>query len=321
MAAACCAHLLSQAGLLASWQKIERSRVPVLLLSGSAMTLLGDIFGPLPALAASHRIRRRVVRWGSTPDPVEAEHAAVVVSETFLLDAIAENLGFDASETGDWSILTSPPLPEVAQEEVFGNRMAAAVPVEFANEEDADACWTESVEGGWLFLMPNSARGGYLLAVGGTPEQLLASSVLIAARITLTEGPVRTFPTHPRMHWPLAGSGWLACGSAAMSFDPICGDGTAQAVREAILASAVVRAIATGADPEPLLAHYRGRLAAGMARHLLLCAEFYRSGGDSSWWSAAYRWTTEGAQRCSERVEHGAGFRYRMQGFELQPVA
>ena len=31
------------------------------------------------------------------------------------------------------------------------------------------------------------------------------------------------------------GSGWLACGTAAMGFDPICGDGTGYAVREGIL--------------------------------------------------------------------------------------
>ncbi len=33
-----------------------------------------------------------------------------------------------------------------------------------------------------------------------------------------------------------------------MAFDPICGDGTAHAIREAILAAAVIRALARG-DP------------------------------------------------------------------------
>ena len=43
---------------------------------------------------------------------------------------------------------------------------------------DPDACWIESLENGWLFLVP-----GWLLAVGATAEALLGSSRVIAAEI------------------------------------------------------------------------------------------------------------------------------------------
>jgi len=46
----------------------------------------------------------------------------------------------------------------------------------------------------------------------------------------------------------LRGPDWLACGTAAVAFDPICGDGTAQAMREAILGCAVITAIGEGGD-------------------------------------------------------------------------
>jgi flavin-dependent dehydrogenase len=75
------------------------------------------------------------------------------------------------------------------------------------------------------------------------------------------DGAEPEFSASPRIPAPLCGPGWLACGSAAMGFDPICGDGTAHAVREAILALAVIR----GGD-HGMPAHYEARLtAAGTA--------------------------------------------------------
>ena len=79
-----------------------------------------------------------------------------------------------------------------------------------------------------------------------------------------------------RTHFsPLGANSWLACGTAAMAFDPICGDGTAHAIREAILAAAVIRALANGGPADELLAHYEARLTAGFHRHLTLCRQFY----------------------------------------------
>jgi hypothetical protein len=51
-----------------------------------------------------------------------------------------------------------------------------------------------------------------------------------------------------------------------MAFDPIYGDGTAHAVREAILAAAVVRAISAGGDAAEPLRHYEARLMLGFQR-------------------------------------------------------
>ena len=326
IAAACCAHLLAEAGIPASWERIDRPRLPVIMLSGAALTLMGEVFGPIEGFAGVHRIRRRVVAWGPESTPVRMEHAAVVVSEQFLLDAIGEKLSPVKDHYGamkaasDWAILTATPLPPETKEHHFGYRRAAAVSVTLRDRADSTACWVESVKAGWLFLIPTSSKSGYLLAVGDGVEDLLATSKLIAMRIEQLGEPAGEFPAHPRLHWPLGGPGWLACGSAAMAFDPLCGDGTAQAIREAILAAAVIQSIAKGDDPGPLLSHYQARLAAGLSRHLVLCEEFYRTGFGGAWWGREWRSMQQGAEWCATKVGDTAGFRFQLNGFQLHPV-
>src|SRR5581483_3691871 len=125
------------------------------------------------------------------------------------------------------------------------------------------------------------------------------------------------FPASPRMADPLGEPGWLACGSAAMAFDPICGDGTGNAVREAILAAAVIRAAARGESEERLLAHYRARLIAAFRRHLELSLAFYRAGDGGAWWDGEIGAMERGIAWCREREGR---FWYRLNGFELERI-
>lgn len=321
IAAAGCAHLLREAGLPVVWEKVDRPRLPAILLSGTALSLLGDVFGPLEELGGLHRIRRRVVAWGKS-NPVTVPHAAVVVSEKVLLDTIPARANVvELPARASWEILTSPALPPSSTEHHFGQRQASAVAVVLRDRADSSACWVESVEGGWLFLIPNAPKSGYLLAVGGEPESLLMESRLVSMRIEQLGPAAGTFPAHPRLRWPLCGPGWLACGSAAMAFDPLCGDGTAQAMREAILASAVIQAIAKGEDEGQVLAHYQARMAAGLSRHLLLCEEFYRTGATGHWWKTEWQRTRTGAEWCAKQVGELERFRYQLNGFALSPVS
>lgn len=105
-----------------------------------------------------------------------------------------------------------------------------------------------------------------------------------------------------------------------MAFDPICGDGTAHAIREAILASAVIRAVAEGGDARGLLAHYQARLTAAFERHLTLCRQFYLSGGDSRLWRSELEAIDQGIQWCHAALANHPGFRYQLRGFELEAV-
>jgi hypothetical protein len=274
------------------------------MLSAAAQHLISDIFqrddlfGDLPV------IRKRVVAWGAAP--VTLEHSAVVVSEEVLLDRLGTVSG-DAQ--ADWTICAGPPLPAATVEHRFGSRVASVVKVEMKG--DADACWIESLEDGWLFL-----NSGWLLAVGASAEALVERSELVQQQIAWLGSDRGEFPASPRIVAPLGGEGWISCGTAAMAFDPLCGDGTAHAVREAILACAVIRAADDAGDFDGLLAHYEGRLTAGFQRHLAQCRQFYSSGGGGAWWKSETQSVDEGLAWCAERSE--AAFRYRLEGLELK---
>ena len=125
------------------------------------------------------------------------------------------------------------------------------------------------------------------------------------------------FPVAPRIASRMCGPCWLACGSAALGFDPLCGDGTAHAVREAILASAVIRAGEAGEPVEPLLSHYEARLTMGFQRHLSLCREYYATGGAGAWWGEQREELERGLKWCAARLAGGALFRYQLKDFNL----
>jgi flavin-dependent dehydrogenase len=143
---------------------------------------------------------------------------------------------------------------------------------------------------------------------------------MIAHQITGIGSGSSEFPAYARIASPLCAPGWLACGTAAMAFDPICGDGTAHAIREAILASAVIRAIAKDGDLDDLLLHYEARLTAGFRRHLMLCRQFYLSGGTGTLWRAELDAIDRGIQWCDAKLGAHASFRYQLRGFELEAV-
>lgn len=102
-----------------------------------------------------------------------------------------------------------------------------------------------------------------------------------------------------------------------MAFDPICGDGTAQAIREAILASAVIRAITNGGDRSSLLSHYETLLTGAIRRHLARCTEFYRTGGSGPWWQTELSSLADGYRWCSLKLANAGEPRYQLRGFEL----
>ena len=105
-----------------------------------------------------------------------------------------------------------------------------------------------------------------------------------------------------------------------MAFDPICGDGTSHAVREAILAAAVIQAAANGEDPEELRSHYETRMLAGFGRHLVLCSQFYKTGHPGLWWQRELKSLEEGMAWCGQQIGNRRDFRYQLNGFELQPT-
>jgi flavin-dependent dehydrogenase len=319
VAACCCAYLLRQAGAKVAVSRRDRPRVPAILLSESAVRLIEGVFGEL-SFGEPHRIRRRMVAWGPDAQAIAVDHSAWVVSEQSLLAALWSRVDVDEEGEADWTIFTSRPLPAGASDQRFGSRTASVVQVRLAEGTDASSCWIESLDQGWLFLIPNAARSALVLGVGDSAGSLLRQSRIIAGEIAEQGEPAGEFPAHPRILSSLCGDQWLACGTAAMAFDPLCGDGTSHAIREAILAAAIIQAAAGGENPEELRSHYETRLLAGFGRHLALCSQFYRTGNRGPWWDQELTSLDEGMAWCRERLGNRRGFQYQLNGFELQPT-
>ncbi|HEY7389029.1 MAG TPA: hypothetical protein VH640_11015, partial [Bryobacteraceae bacterium] len=314
IAAACCRRLLSRQGFRIVGETVERPNLPVIMLRDTTQKLLADVVGRNDLFSGHHQIRRRAVLWGESATPVFVPHSAVVVSEAELLDSIHEDSPPAEGEV-DWRIFAGHSLSGSPREEHdFGCRVAAAAPVRLKTEASSDACWIESQEEGWLFLLPTGPETGWLLCVGGGPENMLADSRLVASQIAeadLAAGqfPSRQFPSHPRAIEPLAGADWLACGSAALGFDPLCGEGAGNATREAILAAAVIRAASEGEDVQQLASHYSARLTAGFRKHLEICREYYASGHRGPWWNRQVADLDRGLDWCSRQLSTFPGFR------------
>ena len=322
IAALTCGHLLQSAGFGVSIERAPRAYLPALMVSASSQALFRDVLELRDAFSSLPRIQKRVVKWGPQPEPVALPHSAVIASEQFLLEMVAKLFRANASspEAADWTIISSRPLPESVIEHGFGSQVATVTLVELEKGSDSTACWIESLEDGWLFLMPDAPASGWLISVGGPLNAHLNSSRLIAGQIRGLGAGTREFPSYPRITWPLCGPHWLACGTAALAFDPLCGDGTGHAIREAILASAVVRAAARGTNVNGLRAHYQARLVAGFKRHLAVCLEFYQSGGVGPWWDSIVESLNKGLRWCDHQLSNAGEFRYRLSGLELEEI-
>jgi hypothetical protein len=299
------------------------------MLSEPALALLRGVFGRDILFAGRPRVTRRVVSWGAR-EPMAVAHEGIVLSDAMIrselqtatADSVAEDLartdGHAGTPGASFTIHAEDPLP-CGEKMIFGEREAVAVAVALHGDTLREECRVEALDHGWLFLLPADAGRGWLMAFGAMPGELLSSSRLIAPFISLAGEVSAPFLTAPRMAVPLAGGDWLACGTAALGFDPICGDGTAQAVREAVLAAAVVKAIAQGGDRESLITHYSSMLLAGMRRHLQLCAEFYRTGGEGEWWRLQAESILAGYHACTRMLGMMPEPRYVLRGFALEP--
>jgi len=254
--------------------------------------------------------------WGTDADPRTLAHSAVIVVEQDCLDRLWRAIP-QTSGTAEWTIIAqgaaatgSGSTPGLS----FGSRhafLAEAALLPIARE----ACWIESFEHGWLFLIAGADSTGLLIAVGARPEDLLKSSRSLAHQVSSIREVQAEVPAYPRITSPLFGDGWLACGTAAMMLDPLCGDGSGHAVREAILATAVLRG---GATPD-LLEHYQARLRLAFERHLTLCRSYYVSGCSGPWWEREIALLDEGLEWT--RAHAIAKWRYRLDELDLVPLS
>ena len=291
VSAACCAHLLREAGIpLDLTPPSSRSRGAV-LLSRQTLELLRELFdlAPLFSSGAAHPIFRRKVLWGDTA-VTEVAHTAIAVREAELLRVLwsarpkrPEAHASSPDPPAFRLYCAAPPIGVAMQS--FGSTFAQGSWARLNSLADPHACLIESTALGWLFLLPLSATEASLLTVGSDQDSMLSASRLVAHAIAGVPEPAAVFPTSPRVLLPPGGEGWLACGTAAIGFDPLCGEGVGHAVREAYFVAAMIRAQRSGTTFQSLLEDYSVRLTHGMLRHLDICRTYYQGGGTGKFWS------------------------------------
>jgi len=321
IAARCCAALLceQQARILPA--ETSRPRLPAVLISDGTQALLREIFQNEKLFEGLPKIRKRVVAWNGA----KAEtfpHSAVIVGEQAIgerLQAPVPASTSDRPDEAEWNIFTSKGSDELAPVRRFGSRLASVVEVMLRESAKKDACWAESVDSGWLFLIATGNGTGSLICTGGEPASLLQGSRLVCEQIeTLNGGPrAAQFAAYPRTLAKLHGRGWIACGTAAMSFDPLSGEGTGAAVRQAILAAATVRAVLRGDDADGVLAELSLRLRLGFLRHLEMCRTFYQVKSNDSFWSRELAMLDDGISWVRKEIGEQPAPRYKLVDFDL----
>jgi len=324
LAARCCLQLLQGQGYSASQGAETPSRRALsILVSQSTQTLLVDVFKSQDLFVGLPRIRQRVVAWASR-EAATLPHEAVVISESALLDRLSSRLGAARSTEPEthsgWTILTSQSadVPTLGAARNFGVRTARVHPVDLAPTAEPETCWVESTPQGWLFLLTMGPGAGSLLSVGGPATELLEKSRLIAGKIQHLDPVAAEIPAYPRILDEPCAPGWVACGSAAVAFDPLCGEGAGNATREAILACAAVIAILAGESTPDVLNEYAMRLRLGFLRHLENCREFYTQDSPTDFWREELQQIDRGLAWIRTQLTTAGPPKFRLTDFTLE---
>jgi hypothetical protein len=207
----------------------------------------------------------------------------------------------------------------------FGSRVTLSAEVNLSPRADPSACLIDSRPAGWVFLAPLSDRHAFVQATFPLPPpfgaealtEILDSSRLIAPWVTSDVAGVHVMPSAPAFRFPSAGRGWLAAGAAAMTLDPLCGDGTGYSVRSGLLAAAVLAARDENLRHR-LVQHFRDRLQIAFAAHLRACVKYYDSNVFDESWLPEIQLMASGTS--AFRVPRSADLKFRFTHLDLTPV-
>lgn len=201
----------------------------------------------------------------------------------------------------------------------YGERKTTFQTVTLRSYTDVHCCFTESVPTGWLFLLPTSSTEAALLCTGYHPEEVLAQSRLVARQMERTPAFSTPVDIAPAMAHELTGPGLIRAGSAALRFDPLCGEGVGHTAREAYLAAAVLRAANRGEAVQRLLAHYGTRLQQAFLRHLLVCRSFYDIHQEAAFWRSELKHLETGIAAMQAGAPYAPAM-FRFEDLDLKPM-
>lgn len=173
--------------------------------------------------------------------------------------------------------------------------------------------------GFWIYLLPtgSSQMSVQIATPGGPPDiaglaERLASAparslggCLARTIEDLTDVPFATASIAPRLGLQMRDAAHLPVGDRALSFDPICGDGTGQGLRTGILGVAALNALVDGHATHDILRHVRSRHLFTFTSHLKHCLRYYRTIAHPEYWSEDIVDAQNGLNRARGFQMHG----------------
>lgn len=308
---------------------------PHLLINEPTLLLLDDLFGCGAALRVhAHAIRGRLVCWDRGEADLVEEPGLAMAATTLHRMLSARQVAHDGAATLDamaWTIEARGRRSDDADDViVLGDRVAISAAASLRDGTDPSLCAVEAVAGGWLFLLPLGGDGAVVQAIvpqrpsdlAAALDGVLVQSRLVARLIAARGDACEAFACSPRLRREPARPGWLAAGDAALAFDPLCGDGTGQALRCGLLAGAVIAAIARGEPEAACLTHYRQRLRRAMRAHLNAVIAFYSMAPCHDLWEREIARARQALDPlAADDVHPAAPTRYRLERLSLVPAS
>ncbi|MEV6974048.1 hypothetical protein [Kitasatospora sp. NPDC093806] len=264
-----------------------------LLLTGPTLDLLRSLWGD-GLVDDAPRLTHRQVRWGRHARPARFAQPARVVDGVALARRMRARLGPLPAPAGPtrWTVTArpdpgTPPTGDGPRQ--AGRRRLLTGTTSLRPGQDPRTALLDTTALAWLQLTPLGTEECLVQAMVPGPaaepaallHRVLADSALGGA-VGRAPRTATAIPAAPRLHPAPAIAptdrhpyGRLIVGAGAIRYDPLSGTGTAQALRTAILAAAVIDADATGTPAEALCAHVTRRLRAAYAEHLRTCAGLY----------------------------------------------
>jgi hypothetical protein len=271
-----------------------------LLLTGPTLDLLRSLWGD-GLLGGAHLLRHRMVSWGPGEPSTRFAQPARVVDGAVLADRMRERLAQAVTVSTDparWVVTARAPDDPGGQRQLGRRRLLAGTALLRPGVDERTALLGTTALG-WLQLTP-LGRGDCLVQAmvpgpaedaAGLLARLLAESELGCVLRRAPDTAVAV-PAAPRLHRTPASppgepspTGRLTVGAGAIRYDPLSGTGTAQALRTAVLAAAVIDAEAVGTPATALCAHYTVRLHTAFVQHLRACSELYGTAFTSALWA------------------------------------
>jgi len=328
VAAAVSGLLAARAGHHVNAERASHLPERIVAAPRATVDLIEELTGiPIAKVLPSRWLSKRCVAW-------EEQHFSIMPHETLVFDAqalariISSRIDTPApagagprNNMGRCWKLVAGGRSASASRIVAGARQAAAGWVAHLPGLDESAMLVACVPQGWLVACPHPAGGISLAAVHPATAKLTPQDALLqavdhlwrgcAARVEIRDN--RWIPAAPSFEPGCVSQTHIAVGEAAITFDPILGDGVGNAVRSALLARSVMAAIVSGANERECLAHYRSRLAHAFAQHVYNSASHY----SGAWNFAVWREEIALMQASAAAVPFLDPLELRLEGAEL----